>query len=57
VGAPGAPVETPEVAPRSHETAADEPGSLLPTWLAVVGGAVTIGFAVLLTRRYRRVNR
>lgn len=50
-------VEVPEVAPRGHTTATDEDADRLPTWLVVVGGAVTIGFAVLLARRYRKVNR
>ena len=51
-------VEVPEVAPRGHVTAVDdETADALPTWLVVVGGAVTIGFAVLLARRYRRINR
>ena len=47
------------VAPRGHETAVDRRagGPRCPLWLVVVGGAVTIGFAVLLARRYRRVNR
>lgn len=57
--APAALVEAPvvekDVAPRGHETAAPEPAGL-PTWLAVGLGAVTIGFAFLLARRYRRVN-
>jgi hypothetical protein len=50
-------VEVPDVAPRGHETATDDSADRLPTWLVVVGGAVTIGFAVLLARRYRKVNR
>ena len=57
---PGAPalVEVPDVAPRSNETAVEEEtADSLPTWLVVVSGVVTIGFAVLLARRYRKVNR
>jgi hypothetical protein len=58
MAAPGAvptPVETPEVAPRAHETT--PAGTDLPVWLVVVGGLATVGFALLLARRYRRVNR
>lgn len=58
MGAPGGvpqPVETPKVAPRAHETT--PVGTGLPMWLVVIGGAATIGFALLLVRRYRRVNR
>ena len=51
-----APVVEKDVATRGHETAAPEPAGL-PVWLVVGLGAVTIGFAFLLTRRYRRVNR
>lgn len=50
-----APVVAKDVAPRGHETAAPEPASL-PVWLVVGLGAVTIGFAFLLARRYRRAN-
>ena len=51
-------VEVPNVAPRGHETAVNEDtADTLPTGLVVVGGLVTIGFAVLLARRYRKVNR
>jgi hypothetical protein len=50
-------VEVPDVAPRGHETAVGEDtADSLPTWLVVVGGVATIGFAVLLARRYRKVN-
>jgi hypothetical protein len=58
MGAPVAapnPVETPDVAPRAHE--ATPTGTDLPVWLVVAGGIATVGFALLLTRRYRRVNR
>jgi hypothetical protein len=58
MGAPAqapAPVETPDVAPRAHETA--PAGTSLPVWLVVAGGIATVGFALLLTRRYRRANR
>jgi hypothetical protein len=58
MGAPAAapnPVETPDVAPRAH--AAAPTGTDLPVWLVVAGGIATVGFALLLTRRYRRANR
>jgi len=48
-------VQTREVAPSAHET--DPAGTALPMWTVVVGGVVTVGFALLLVRRYRRVNR
>jgi hypothetical protein len=51
-----APVVEEDVAPRGHETAApDTTGP--PVWLMVGGGVVTIGFAILLVRRYRRTNK
>jgi hypothetical protein len=47
-----------DVAPRGHETAVtDPPGAAVPAWLPAAGGAVTVGLALWLTRRYRRVNR
>jgi hypothetical protein len=47
-----------DVEPASHEQAApaEDVGSALPVWVVVVGGAVTLGFAALLIRRYRRSN-
>jgi hypothetical protein len=53
--APAAPVKAPDVAPRAQETT--PAGTALPMWLVAVGGAATVGFALLLIRRYRRVNR
>ncbi|MFL6122813.1 hypothetical protein [Actinophytocola sp.] len=50
------PAQARNVATRGHETA-EAPGTRLPVWLVIVGGAVTVGFAFLLVRRYRRVNR
>jgi hypothetical protein len=49
-------VETPQVATRGHEVA-EPPGTALPMWLVAAGGVATVGFAFLLARRYRRVNR
>lgn len=49
-------VEAPQVATRGHEVA-EPPGTALPMWLVAVGGVATVGFAFLLARRYRRVNR
>lgn len=48
--------EARDVAPRGHETAVAETGTDLPMWLVVIGGLVTIGFALVLARRYRRTN-
>ncbi|HEX6358850.1 hypothetical protein [Actinophytocola sp.] len=47
------PKEQTEVAPRAHTTP-DDPA--LPMWAPVAGGAVLIGLALLLIRRFRRVN-
>lgn len=44
------------VEPRGHATTEDPAGTTLPMWLVIVGGAATIGFALLLTRRWRRVT-
>jgi hypothetical protein len=56
MGAPAqAPAETRDVTPSAHRT--DPAGTALPVWLVVLGGAATVGFAFLLVRRYRRVNR
>ncbi len=55
---PRALVDLQRVEPRSQETAvpADEPGAALPVWLVAAAGLVTLGLAVWLFRRYRRVN-
>ncbi|GAB1510238.1 hypothetical protein JCM33774_22800 [Actinophytocola sp. KF-1] len=55
---PRALVDPPSVAPRSQATTvpADQPGAPLPVWLVAAAGLVTLGLAVLLVRRYRRVN-
>jgi len=42
-----------DVAPRAHQATPDDG---LPVWLVIVGGAATVGLAVLLARRYRRAN-
>jgi hypothetical protein len=53
-----APVESRDVAPRGHATTeARPPGSDLPVWLVIAGGAATIGFAFLLVRRAKRATR
>jgi hypothetical protein len=44
---------TEEVAPRAHTTDEDP---ALPVWVVVGGGVMTIGLALLLVRRFRRVN-
>ncbi len=44
------------VEPRSRATV-DEPGRSLPWAVAVLAGALTVGFAVWLGRRYARSNR
>ena len=55
---PRALVDPRRVAPRARETAvpADQPGTALPVWLVAAGGVATLGFAVWLVRRYRRVS-
>jgi hypothetical protein len=55
---PQALVDPQRVEPRSQETAVpeDQPGTDLPGWLIAAGGVATLGFAVWLVRRYRRVN-
>jgi hypothetical protein len=53
---PMPPVQETEVAPRGHTTAQDPAGTELPVWGVVVGGAATIGLALLLIRRLRRVR-
>ena len=63
----GAPAQAPDTAgpplvgdeqvePASHEQAAPDDGSALPVWVAIIGGAATLGLAFLLIRRYRRSN-
>jgi hypothetical protein len=47
-------VEATEVAPRGHEVTEERSLSM---WLVVAGGVATVGFALLLGRRYRRLNR
>jgi hypothetical protein len=50
---PIAPDEATDVAPRAHTTT-DDPA--LSVWVVLAGGAATIGLALLLMRRFRRVN-
>jgi hypothetical protein len=48
--------QTQDVEPRGQVTAEEPPGTELPIWLVVVGGVATIGFALLLTRRHKRLR-
>jgi hypothetical protein len=49
------PAQAQDVEPRVHATAEQPAGTDLPMWLVVAGGVATLGFAFLLTRRYRRI--
>jgi hypothetical protein len=54
MGAPQPPlVGDQQVAPRSHATTS---AGSLPVWVVIVAGAVTLGLALGLVRRYRRSN-